>query len=180
MDTNTIKIDLNSLEELFGQPSADPFDPASRYISGIDEIVGQLKLFSVRRRREKHILITLPQQLSDAALQEKTWAALHRYCDARVEQSQRDLENVKRKGPRALAYSMVIITIGLTLSGLLLNSGILSETFRTLLSSGMTIFAWVALWEPAGIYLYEWIPLAGDKRLYQLLKKLELSVKFRP
>ena len=37
----------------------------------------------------------------------------------------------------------------------------------------MTIFAWVALWELAGIYLYEWIPLAGDKRLYQLLKKLE-------
>jgi hypothetical protein len=34
MDANTIKIELNNIQELFGQPGADPFDPASRYISG--------------------------------------------------------------------------------------------------------------------------------------------------
>jgi len=180
MDANTIKIDLNSLEELFGQPNADPFDPASRYIPGIDEIVGQLKLLSARRRREQHILISLPPQLNGAALEEKIRAALRRYCDARVQQSQRDLDNVKRKAPRALIYSLVIITVGLTLAGLLMNSGILSDTFRVLLSNGLTIFAWVALWEPAGIYLYEWMPLAADKHIYQLLKRLELSVEFRP
>jgi hypothetical protein len=178
-NTNTIKIDLNNLEELFGQPSADPFDPASRYLSGIDEIVGQLHLLSARQRREQHIIITLPQQLRDTASEEKTRAALHRYCQAKVDQSQRDLENVRRKAPRALLYSLVIITIGLTLSGLILSSGILSDTLRTLLSSGVTIFAWVALWEPAGIYLYQWIPLARNKHLYLLLNELELSLEFR-
>jgi len=180
MDTNTIKIDLNNIEELFGQPGADPFDPASRYISGVDEIVGQLKMFSAHQRREQTLLITLPRQFNDTGLAEKIQAALRRYCDARVEQYQRDLDHVKRKGPRALMYSLVIITIGLTLAGLLMNSGILSDTFRVLLSNGLTIFAWVALWEPAGIYLYEWMPLARNKHLYRLLKELELSVEFRP
>jgi hypothetical protein len=180
MDTNTIKVDLNNIEELFGQPAADPFDPASRYISGIDEIVGQLKLLSTRQRRTQHIIISLPQRRNDAALEEKTRVALNRYCDARVQQSQRDLDSVRRKAPRALIYSLVIITVGLTLAGLLMNSVILSDTFRLLLSNGLTIFAWVALWEPAGIYLYEWIPLAGNRHLYQLLKEMELSVEFRP
>ena len=180
MDTNTIKIDLNNIEELFGQPGADPFDPDSRYIAGIEEVVAQLDLLSPRQRREQHILITLPQQLSDASLEDKTRAALHRYCDARVEQSRRELESVKKKGPRALTYSLIIIAIGLTLAGLLINSNILSDTFRVLLSNGLTIFAWVALWEPAGNYLYEWMPLARNKRMYQLLKGLELSLEFRP
>jgi hypothetical protein len=180
MDTNTIKIDLNNIEELFGQPSADPFDPKSRYIPGIEEIVNRLKLLSTRQRREQQILITLPQQLNDANLEEKTQAALCRYCDARVEKSRQDLEHVKRKGPRALMYSVIIIIVGFTLAGLLMNSGILSDTFRVILSNGLTIFAWVALWEPAGIYLYQWIPLARDRRLYRLLKELDLSVEFRP
>ena len=77
-------------------------------------------------------------------------------------------------------YSVIIIIVGFTLAGLLMNSGFLSETFRVILSNGLTIFAWVALWEPAGIYLYEWMPLVGNRHLYQLLKQLELSVEFGP
>ena len=177
--TYTIKIDLYNLEELFSQPGADPFDPDSRFISGIDEVVEQLQFLSPRQRREQHILITLPQQLNKAELEEKTRAALQRYCRAKVEQSQRELDKVRQKAPRALLYSLVIVFIGISLGAVVLNAGFLSDTIQVLLSNGLTIFAWVALWEPAGIYLYEWLPLARDKHLYLLLKELELSLEFR-
>ena len=178
--TNTIIIDLTSIEQLFGQPSADPFDPDSRYIAGIDEVVDQFQLLPHRQRREQQILITLPPQVIKPELEEETRAALRRYCEAKVDQSQRELNKVKRKAPRALLYSLVIVFIGLSLGALILSTAFFSDAIKTLLSNGLTIFAWVALWEPAGIYLYEWIPLTRDKRLYQLLKELELSIEGRP
>ena len=176
---NTIVIDLNRKDEIFGIPQADPFDPDSRYISGIDEIVERLKLQSHHQRREQHIVITLPQAQREDRLEEKIRAALIRYCDAKVDENQQALNKVKRKAPRALLYSLVIVSIGLTLGGLALNANFLLETLQILISNGLTIFAWVALWEPAGIYLYEWLPIVREKRLYRLLKTLDLSLQFR-
>ena len=177
---NIIRIDLTSIQQLFGQPGADPFDPDSRYIAGIDEVVDRLQLLPHRQRRKQNILITLPPQVIKPGLEEETRAALRRYCEAKIDQNQGELNKVKRKAPRALLYSLVIVGIGLSLGALILSADYFSDAIRTLLSNGLTIFAWVALWEPAGIYLYEWIPLTSDKRLYQLLKELELSIEDRP
>jgi hypothetical protein len=177
METKIINIHLNEASELFGEPDSDPFDPDSRYISGIDEITERLHQIKPSLRREQHILVSLPGEAITPPTHDQIRAAMQRYCDAKIAESQRELAKTRRRGPRALAYSLAILIIGMIVAMVVYNLEFLPDYARSLFSSGFTIFAWVALWEPAGIYLYEWIPLVRDKRLFQLVKGLEISIE---
>ena len=176
---NNIEIKINTIDELFGSPSADPFDPASRYISGVDVIVEQLSVLSIRQRRQQQIVNSLPQPLQSSDLADKIQAAWQRYSQAKVIENQQELDKVRRKAPRVLLYSVVIMVVGLSLGTAVLNGGLLPDNFQLLLGHGLTIFAWVAMWEPAGIYLYQWLPLASNKHLYLLIGEMNVSVEYR-
>jgi hypothetical protein len=42
---------------------------------------------------------------------------------------------------------------------------------------GLTVAGWVAMWRPMEIFLYSWWPLAGDRRLYDRLSQMRVSVR---
>jgi hypothetical protein len=42
------------------------------------------------------------------------------------------------------------------------------------------IGAWVALWRPMEIFLYDWWPMLKDARLYDRLGRIDVSVHAAP
>jgi hypothetical protein len=180
MDPNTITLQLNRVEELFSPPAADPFDPASRFISGIDEVFGQLALLKLPEIRQRRLVVSLPGGLVQPGDAERVRAALQRYSQAKIQERQSALDLVKRKGPLSVWYSLIIVAVCLVLGWVVFSLPWLSDTLKSLFGVGINVFAWVALWQPAGIYLYEWIPLGRTIRMYQALAAMPLSLEERP
>lgn len=49
----------------------------------------------------------------------------------------------------------------------------------SLLTTGLTVFAWVALWRPGELLLYEWYPFKRDARLFRKLEEFEVRFQLR-
>ena len=52
---DVIKVRLNAIEELFAEPEADPFDPDSRYRTGMEELLDQMH--GLRWKRLKVVIV---------------------------------------------------------------------------------------------------------------------------
>jgi len=47
----------------------------------------------------------------------------------------------------------------------------------TLMREGLLIFGWVAMWKPLEIFLYDWWPLVGERRLLDRLARMPVHVE---
>ena len=48
----------------------------------------------------------------------------------------------------------------------------------SVLVEGLTVFAWVALWRPGELLLYEWYPFKRDARLFRKLEESEIRFSY--
>jgi hypothetical protein len=173
-----IHISLATLDQFFSEPTADPFDPNSRYVSGIDELVGELlRLNPNQRKMVTRLVVTLQAGTDIAGLEGSLRDALQRYCAAQVDANHRALEDVHRSGRRVLPYSIVAGLLAVVVGLLLALSGLVPDPLLPIVASVVSVFAWVALWQPAQLFLYDWIPYSRDERLYRWLGELDVRVQ---
>jgi hypothetical protein len=45
-----------------------------------------------------------------------------------------------------------------------------------LLRESLLIGGWVAMWKPLEIFLYDWWPIVGERRLYDRLGKIKVQI----
>jgi hypothetical protein len=176
VESQEVRIELNTIEELFAEPAADPFDPESRYVSGIDDLVNQL-IHSPRSQEPLRVVISLPAAVIEPDLKDQAQEALARYSMAQIEAADRDLEWLRRRGRFSLITSVVIILVALLLAWLLGSLVPLPPSVQTFLISGFSVFSWVALWDPFNIYLYEWREPARKRRIFTRLLQAELIIE---
>jgi hypothetical protein len=171
-----MKIHLKTVEALFAEPDADPFDPDSRYVSGMDELVNQLRMMRIGNRKVR-VAITLPAQAMQAGLREKLRAAWTRYCQAQMEASQLELTQLRQRGRFSALSSAVIIFLGGVLVLIVANLKFIGDTLQAFLVSGFSVFSWVTVWEPFGIYVYQWRAPARNILIFKRLKEAELLIE---
>jgi hypothetical protein len=175
---NEVRIHLNVIEELFAEPEANPFDPNSRFISGIDELFYTLRRIPVRKKIR--VFITLPDHLIGPDLEEKTRAALTRFCIAKIEESRRETDKLRRLGRRALVSAVAVILVTLLLATLITGLDFLNDNTKFLFSQGLIVFGWVTLWYPANIFLYDWRPHARARVGFEKLRDADLVIEPTP
>jgi hypothetical protein len=49
-----------------------------------------------------------------------------------------------------------------------------------MLSEGLTIIGWVAMWEPVNVFLYGWWPLVQKKNIYNKILGMDVKVSSGP
>jgi hypothetical protein len=47
---------------------------------------------------------------------------------------------------------------------------------NTLLSEGLLIIGWVAMWEPVYIFLYGWWPIVHKRNIYQKIVDMDVYI----
>jgi hypothetical protein len=175
--TNQIDIDLNSPVELFEEPASDPWDPATRYRSGIDEIWAKLR--SIPIHAPVAITIRLPDEALTVGLEMRTKDAITRYCDAKIEAVTNERVAVIKEGRRDFILSIV------TVLGLFLIIALLVRVFQmegallTALVAWTGIAAWAILWNPVDSFVWARTPLRREIYLWEKLKGSDLSVRAR-
>lgn len=179
MNTSEIRLELASIDQLFQDPTFDPFTPGSRRLSGIDELLEEMRELPGREMDDvRRLTIALPAGTVEPGLSQEVKQAVERYCAEMIEQNERDLREVRRGGRRQLPYSLVIILIGAALVYLIsVVSSTWSAELTTFLTGALSILAWVALWQPFQAFIYDWIPYRRDIAILEQLKSVEVVVE---
>lgn len=137
-NVDEIKVRLNGIEELFSEPEADPFDPDSRYWTGLEELLEQMHGL---RSKELRVVIELPPETLKSDLQKKTEAALRRYCRAKVVELKRLLKDHWHLARHQL-FTAVMVLVGFFLAAsLIVVSEMVTGILEALAVFGLGVLA---------------------------------------
>lgn len=101
-------------------------------------------------------------------------AALENYYGRMASSAHRALREHFRSGHWTLFGGAGIFLASMGLRTML---GRLLGTLPQLLDEGLIILAWLALWRPAEMLIYGWVPLRRKQRLYERLAGIRVFVR---
>jgi hypothetical protein len=87
----------------------------------------------------------------------------------------RDLERRFRRGLLSLVVGLAFLgAIFITVQVTGLASA--ESGFATIVRESMMIVGWVAMWRPLDLFLYEWWPIVGERRLNDRLSRIQVRI----
>jgi hypothetical protein len=87
----------------------------------------------------------------------------------------RQLRQLLRRGFISLGIGIAFLAVFFLISRLVHH--VMGESgLATLFREGLLIVGWVAMWRPLEIFLYDWWPIVGERRLYDRLSKIPIRV----
>lgn len=102
--------------------------------------------------------------------------AIHEYFTQRASDARRQLRELFRRGRLSLAIAVVFL--GATMAASDLIGGMTQARFAAVLSEGLIIGGWVAMWRPLEVFLYDWWPIRSEIRLYERLADMPVQVRY--
>ncbi len=169
-----IELRLESRVQLFEVPSPSPLglwvlnSQISEYIAEHAKAIGK----DVPIKLKVHLLAN---EMVDAA---DIPGAIRAHFESCYNQQRKTLGRVLYDGRVTLAVGMVFL--------ILVNG--LAEPIRAAferrfligVANGLEIFGWVAMWRPAELLLYDWIPVRRQMKLMSRLVVMEIECQARP
>lgn len=116
-----------------------------------------------------------PAQLASPAAAQ-VGEAIRRYFAARARDEAHAIRELFRSGRKALAIGLLILSCCLLLA-FWLASGLAEGPFSSILQESLVILGWVAMWRPAEIFLYEWLPFARRRDLFRRLAAAGVALR---
>lgn len=83
-----------------------------------------------------------------------------------------------RDGRRAFAIGLALIVAVVTFSWRLSLS--FEGVLPSIVQESLVIIAWVIIWRPAEMFLYDWVPIARRRKLFRRLAAAEVKVLEEP
>ncbi len=166
-----IHLKLRELSQLFNSMDPSPFLDRD-----LDADAEEFIVSSAREAHGSHTfelvvhLGTVPDTLKAA----DTPAAVQHYFGTRAELKHRELRQLLRRGQTALGIGLAFLVTCLLLATS--ASRIDQPTLAKVLSEGLTIVGWVAMWKPLEIFLYDWWPLRDEWRIFQRLARMPVKL----
>jgi hypothetical protein len=89
--------------------------------------------------------------------------------------ARRRVKRLFRDGRISLLIGVVFVAAAI-LVGDVIGSLISHPRYATLVQETVVIGAWVALWHPINIFLYEWWPIRAEARLFDRLAEMDMRL----
>ena len=176
-DNTEFRLELNSIDELFAEPAADPFDPQSRYVSGIDEVSAKLRLDRRALDEKLRLAIRLPQAAIRPDTQATVRAALDRYCAAAIASNEQTMNELRVGSRREMISALVISAAMILISTLVIYFIPELDPISGAIAGFVGIAVWVVIWDPVYNYVYAWRPNMLDIRTAQCLRDADLEIE---
>lgn len=167
-----IELELHSMMQIFNS-----FDPAPFHEKELDEdaevyiynIVGEFPL-----KKPLEIIIHVPPSEFNGETERTLKEAIRNHFLYKKVLTEIDLRRLLQRGRRNMTIAIIFLFLCLLMIRLLstLEGGLLT----TMLSEGLTIIGWVAMWEPIYVFLYGWWPIVHKKNIYRKILDMNVSV----
>ncbi len=164
-----IEIRLKKIKQLFNTLDPSPFlekdlsERVANYIIDCAKEIGDEK---------KKIKIFLPEQKVNISLIKK---AISNYFLYLKNMEEKTLKQKLKEGFDNLIVGFIFLSLTLILSSII-NS--FDNFLASVISEGLAISGWVAMWRPISIFLYEWRPIKENIKLYNELSKIDVEVVY--
>ena len=171
MTADVLEIYLADIRRLFNSMDPAPFlerdlDPvAAEYIlEWAQELPGKSPLALV-------VKLGTPLGADDnaAAVERSVRDHFHRRAAA----SRRHLRDLLRMGRYSLLAALLFLGPVIVIAESAANM-VQTERYAALIENSLVIGAWVALWRPIEIFLYDWWPIRAEARLFDRLSQMEV------
>jgi len=167
-----IELELHSMMQIFNS-----FDPAPFHEKELDEdaevyiynIVGEFPL-----KKPLEIVIYVPPSEFNQETEHTLKEAIRNHFLYKKVLTEIDLRRLLQRGRRNMTIAVIFLFLCLLMIRLLstLKAGLLT----TMLSEGLTIIGWVAMWEPIYVFLYGWWPIVQKRNIYRKILAMDVTV----
>jgi hypothetical protein len=174
-ETILIEISLNQVAQLFNSFDPSPFhekdldDEAERYIFTAVRELGADKRFK--------LVIYLPSDAAESAAAKTIEPAIRNHFLYKLQTARRDLRHELLRGRTSLLIGLVFLAACMGAREYALT--LVPSALQRILSEGLLIIGWVAMWGPLEVFLYGWWPISGTCRILERLAVLDVEVRPR-
>ena len=170
-----IEVRLRELSQLFESLDPSPFaekdlDPKAELY-----IIESFKELSPRTAHELVLHLDRAPTDTEASVEQ----AVHDYFARQAHQLRRDLRALLRRGLTSLA-----IGLGFLAAVFIIEQRVVhwlgNSPVAPLFTQGLLIVGWVAMWRPLEIFLYDWWPIVGRRRLHEQLSRTPVRLVVSP
>ncbi|HAL92268.1 MAG TPA: hypothetical protein DCM68_04500 [Verrucomicrobia bacterium] len=177
LESHIIEVRIRKLRQLFDSLDPSPFialdldDDAQQYIVGSAKVLPpHLPLALVVHVREPD---GSPEEARDAG------EAIREHFKRQSGFASLQLRDLIHDGWISLAIGLAFLSVALTASAALLKWAPTTPGVG-IFREGLIICGWVAMWRPIQIFLYEWWPILGDRRLFDRLARMPVQMVAPP
>lgn len=172
--TAQIEIRLDAVRRLFHTLDPAPFREGDLAAEAEDYITDWAT--ELPRAASLAVVIHLPPAEAGSDAATRLPEAIRGHFTRRAERMSRDIRQNFADGRKALVIGIAILAACLGVAVLVAPGGDATGLAR-LAQESMVIVGWVALWRPAEILLYDWLPLARRRAVYRRLAAAEVTVR---
>jgi hypothetical protein len=170
-----IEIHVPELRLLF-----NPIDPSPMHEKDLDSkaeefIVNWAR--SVRRDAQLALQVHVDRPgISDETATVR--AAIHAFFDQRSASARRRLRQLFQAGRTSLLIGVIFLTVAVIIAGLV-DRALSGTEVGALIRESTVIGGWVAMWRPLEIFLYDWWPIRAERKLYDRLSIMPVTITFK-
>jgi hypothetical protein len=175
-DCELIEVHVTELRLLF-----NPIDPSPPRERDLDAKAEEFIVSWARAaRRDARLALQVDVDKPEVPAQaEAVGDATHEFFKQRSLSASRRLSQLFRVGRTSLLIGVAFLSLAVILAGVI-SRALGENPFAALLRESMVIGGWVAMWRPLEIFLYDWWPILAERKLYDRLSIMPVSVTFRP
>lgn len=177
LEAHIIEVRIRKLRQLFDSLDPSPFialdldDDAQQYV------VGSAKVLSARLPLA--LAIHLREPIESAEEARDAGEAIREHFKRQAGFTSLRLRDLLHDGWISLAIGLGFLSAALTLSAALAKwAGDVHDV--SVFREGLLICGWVAMWRPIQIFLYDWWPILGDRRLFDRLARMPVQIVCPP
>jgi hypothetical protein len=171
--SENITIPLDNVEQLLEPCPPSPFRRRRLRKEAEQYLIEQVT--ALPRKSPARLLISLPE--TERGKEESVIDAVHQDFHFRRLEAEKELGRIRRFGWRSLGVALIFLTVAM-LTVQLMRRYLPVGGFLSVIIEGLTVFAWVALWRPGELLLYEWYPFRRDARLFGKLEESEIRFTY--
>jgi hypothetical protein len=171
MAADVLEIYLADIRRLFNSMDPAPFHERELDPGAADYIVEWAE--ELTGRNPLALLVKLGTPLGagdDPAAVEKS---VREYFQRRAATTRRNLRHMLRIGRISLLIALLFLGPVIVIAESAAQM-VQTERYAALIENSLVIGAWVALWRPLEIFLYDWWPLRAEARLYDRLGRMDV------
>jgi hypothetical protein len=175
-ETCTIELRMREANHLF-----DPLDASSLIERDLNHRVEEFIVESLKELNTKdacNLVLHFDQSRTICDEEEQIIAhAIRGYFARRANVLQFKFHRLIRRGTISLLIGLAFLG-AFFLGGRMLVPLMGKNAFTTLVTESLIIGGWVAMWRPLEIFLYDWWPILGERRLYERISRIQVRVVY--
>jgi hypothetical protein len=171
-----IEVRIRELSQLF-----DSLDPSPFVEKDLDPKAEEYIVESVRelpKGTAGPLVICLDQPDVMRDQEQVVGDAIREHFARQSRRLQRKLRVLIRRGFLSLAIGIAFLAAAFATTQAIRRLLGESDLWRVF-EQGLLIVGWVAMWRPLEIFLYDWWPILGERRMYDRLSRMQVRIESR-